>query len=48
MHPEALFLEVGTGNVLSGLAKRITPGVRTAPCGTVAEIEKLLTEIAHA
>jgi [acyl-carrier-protein] S-malonyltransferase len=42
MHPDALFVEVGTGNVLSGLARRIAPGVRTATCGTVAEIEELL------
>jgi [acyl-carrier-protein] S-malonyltransferase len=42
MHPDALFVEIGTGNVLTGLAKRIAPGVRTATCGTVAEIEKLL------
>lgn len=42
-HPDALFLEVGTGNVLSGLARRIAPGVRTATCGTVPEVEALLT-----
>lgn len=42
MHPDALFVEMGTGTVLTGLAKRIAPGVRTATCGTVAEIEKLL------
>lgn len=42
MHPEALFVEMGAGNVLTGLAKRIAPGVRTTTCGTVAEIEKLM------
>lgn len=42
MHPEALFVELGAGSVLTGLAKRIVPDVRTAACGTVAEVEKLL------
>ena len=42
MHPEALFVELGAGRVLTGLAKRIAPEVRTATCGTVAEVEKLL------
>ncbi len=41
-HPEALFVEIGTGSVLAGLARRIAPSLRTATCGTVAEIEKLL------
>ena len=42
MHPEALFVEMGSGGVLAGLARRIAPDVKTATCGTVAEIEKLL------
>ncbi|MBL0172413.1 MAG: ACP S-malonyltransferase [Gemmatimonadaceae bacterium] len=42
MHPDALFVEFGTGGVLTGLARRIAPEVKTATCGTVAEIEKLL------
>jgi [acyl-carrier-protein] S-malonyltransferase len=41
-YPDALFVELGTGNVLAGLARRIAPQVKTATCGTVAEIEKLL------
>jgi len=41
-YPDALFVEMGTGNVLTGLARRIAPHVKTATCGTVAEIEKLL------
>lgn len=42
-YPDALFVEMGTGAVLSGLARRIAPDVKTMSCGTVAEVEKLLT-----
>ncbi len=41
-YPDALFVEMGTGAVLAGLARRIAPNLRTATCGTVAEIEQLL------
>lgn len=41
-YPEATFVEMGTGAVLSGLAKRIAPQVKTMTCGTVAEVEHLL------
>ncbi len=41
-YPDATFVEIGTGNVLSGLARRLAPTIKTASCGTVAEIEKLL------
>ncbi|MBY0489021.1 MAG: ACP S-malonyltransferase [Gemmatimonadaceae bacterium] len=47
-HPEALFLEIGSGAVLTGLARRIAPGVKTASCGTVAEVEKLLQDLSAA
>lgn len=43
-YPDALFLEIGSGAVLTGLARRIAPGVKTASCGTVAEVEKLLQD----
>jgi [acyl-carrier-protein] S-malonyltransferase len=41
-HPDAMFVEIGTGAVLTGLARRIAPSVKTMACGTVAEVEKLL------
>lgn len=41
-YPDALFVEMGTGAVLTGLARRIAPSLKTATCGTVGEVEKLL------
>lgn len=38
------FLEVGPGNVLSGLVKRIAPGVKTVAVGKVEQIEGLVLE----
>jgi len=35
------FFEAGPGNVLSGLVRRIAPGVQTIPVGKVEQIEKL-------
>jgi [acyl-carrier-protein] S-malonyltransferase len=43
--PDATFLEIGSGAVLTGLARRVAPGVKTASCGTVAEIEKLMQDV---
>lgn len=44
--PDALYVEMGPGNVLSGLVGRLVKGARTVACGTVAETEKLLQLVA--
>jgi [acyl-carrier-protein] S-malonyltransferase len=44
--PDALFVELGAGSVLCGLARRIAPNVRTMACGTVADVESLLQQVA--
>jgi [acyl-carrier-protein] S-malonyltransferase len=44
--PEALFVELGPGAVLTGLLSRIVPGTRGVACGTPAEVEKLLNQVA--
>jgi len=40
--PEATYYELGPGSVLSGLLRKILPGVRGVPLGTVAEVEAFL------
>ena len=45
-YPEALFIEMGPGNVLTGLVRKIAPTVRTATCGSATEVEQLLTTLA--
>jgi [acyl-carrier-protein] S-malonyltransferase len=44
--PDALYLELGPGNVLSGLVGRLVKGARTFSCGTPPEVEKLLQMVA--
>lgn len=44
-YPDATFVEIGTGSVLTGLARRLAPSLRTVSCGSVADIEKLLATV---
>jgi [acyl-carrier-protein] S-malonyltransferase len=41
--PNATFVEVGPGNVLAGLLKRIVPNAKALTLGTADEVEKFLT-----
>jgi [acyl-carrier-protein] S-malonyltransferase len=40
--PDATFIEIGPGNVLSGLLKRIVPGAKALTLGTADEVERFL------
>jgi [acyl-carrier-protein] S-malonyltransferase len=40
--PDATFVEIGPGNVLSGLLKRIVPSAKSITLGTADEVEKFL------
>ncbi|HUF30961.1 MAG TPA: ACP S-malonyltransferase [Gemmatimonadaceae bacterium] len=42
MYPEALYVELGPGVVLSNLVKRIASGTETAACGTATDVDALL------
>jgi [acyl-carrier-protein] S-malonyltransferase len=44
--PNALYVEMGPGAVLSTMVKRIVPGANTMTCGTPAEVEQLLAAVA--
>ena len=39
--PDALYVEMGPGNVLTGLMGRLVKGARTFACGTASDVEKL-------
>ena len=44
-YPDALYVEMGPGSVLVGLVKKIAPHVQTMTCGTVAEVDQLLSHV---
>lgn len=46
LHPQALFIEMGPGNVLTGLLTRIVPRARGIAVGTPSDVDKLLTQLA--
>ena len=41
-YPDALYVEMGPGNVLTGLMGRLVKGARAFACGTAPDVEKLL------
>jgi [acyl-carrier-protein] S-malonyltransferase len=44
--PEALYVEMGPGAVLTGLVPRLVRGAKAVACGTPADVEKLLQMVA--
>ncbi|HUF26240.1 MAG TPA: ACP S-malonyltransferase [Gemmatimonadaceae bacterium] len=44
-HPDALFVEMGPGSVLTGLLKRIAPAIASATCGTARDVHHLLERV---
>ena len=44
--PDALYVEMGPGNVLTGLMGRLVKGAKTLACGTAPEVDKLLQMVA--
>lgn len=42
-YPDALYLELGPGAVLTGLVRKTAPQLRVVPCGTAAQVGELLS-----
>ena len=42
--PDATFVELGPGSVLSGLMRRIDPGARSVGLGTAEQLNEFLKE----
>lgn len=45
--PDALYVELGPGNVLCGLVSRIIPGARTVAVGVPADVDRLAEKLAE-
>lgn len=46
LHPDALYVEMGPGSVLKGLARKIAPSLKMVTCGTAAEVDSFLNTVA--
>lgn len=44
-YPNALFVEMGPGTVLTNLTRRIAPQITSATCGTATEVEQLVKKV---
>lgn len=44
-YPDATWLELGPGNVLTGLISRAVPGARATACGTPEDVDKLFATL---
>ena len=44
-YPDALYVELGPGNVLCGLVSRIVPGARTIACGGPADVDAVMQQL---
>jgi [acyl-carrier-protein] S-malonyltransferase len=44
-HPDALYVEMGPGAVLTGLVRKIAPQLTVMACGTPAEVEQLMQRL---
>ena len=45
LHPDALYVEMGPGTVLKGLARKIVPALTVLSCGTGADVDALLSRL---